>query len=62
MSQEVFAAMSRSSFMSMRRLTTFGNGSFCGDPAVRIVGELEASLKKYPPIKVGPADPHVPPK
>jgi hypothetical protein len=40
MSQEVFAAMSRSSFMSMRRLTTFGNGSFCGDPAVRIVGEL----------------------
>jgi arylsulfatase len=32
------------------------------DPAVQIVGELEASLKKYPPIKLGTPDPYVPPK
>ena len=32
------------------------------DPAVRIAGELEASLKKYPPIKVGTPDPYTPPK
>ncbi len=32
------------------------------DPAVRIVGELEASLKKYPPIKLGTPDPYTPPK
>ena len=27
-------------------------------PVVRIIGELEASLKKYPPIKVGTPDPY----
>ena len=32
------------------------------DPAVRIVGEFEASLKKYPPIKLGTPDPYTPPK
>ncbi len=32
------------------------------DSAVRTIGELEASLKKYPPIKVGTPDPYVPPK
>jgi hypothetical protein len=30
------------------------------DPAVRIVGEMEASLKKYPPIKLGTPDPYTP--
>ena len=29
---------------------------------MRIIGEFEASLKKYPPIKVGTPDPYVPPK
>ncbi|MDH2351205.1 hypothetical protein QCM80_11055 [Bradyrhizobium sp. SSUT112] len=28
--------------------------------AVRIVGELEASFKKYPPIKLGTPDPYTP--
>ena len=36
--------------------------SWVADPVVKIIGELEASLKKYPPIKVGTPDPYVPPK
>ncbi|HSB90749.1 MAG TPA: hypothetical protein VLD63_12060 [Anaerolineales bacterium] len=31
-------------------------------PMVKIVGELEASFKKYPPIKVGTPDSYVRPK
>ena len=31
------------------------------DPVVRIIGEFEASLKKYPPIPMGTADPYAPP-
>ena len=31
------------------------------DPVVRIIGEFEASLKKYPPIPMGTADPYRPP-
>jgi len=27
------------------------------DPVIRIVGEFQESLKKYPPIKVGTPDP-----
>jgi arylsulfatase len=36
--------------------------SWVADPVVKIVGELEASFKKYPPIKLGTPDPYVPPK
>ncbi|MGB9433858.1 MAG: arylsulfatase [Candidatus Acidiferrum sp.] len=36
--------------------------SWVADPVVKIVGEFEESLKKYPPIKVGTPDPYVPPK
>ena len=32
--------------------------SWVADPAVRIIGEMEASLKKYPPIKLGTPDPY----
>ncbi len=35
--------------------------SWVADPVTRIIGELEASLKKYPPIKVGTPDPYTPP-
>jgi hypothetical protein len=28
---------------------------------MKIVGDLEASLKKYPPIKAGTPDPYTPP-
>ena len=35
--------------------------SWVADPAARIIGELEASFKKYPPIKAGTPDPHTPP-
>ena len=28
---------------------------------IKIIGEFEASLKKYPPIKVGTPDPYTPP-
>jgi len=31
--------------------------SWVADPAVEIIGELEASFKKYPPIKLGTLDP-----
>jgi arylsulfatase A-like enzyme len=30
-------------------------------PMVKIIGEFEASLRKYPPIKVGTPDPYTPP-
>jgi arylsulfatase len=36
--------------------------SWVADPAVRIIGELEASFKKYPPIKLGTLDPYTPPE
>ena len=32
------------------------------DPAARIIGELEASFKKHPPIKLGTPDPYTPPE
>jgi hypothetical protein len=32
------------------------------EPVVKIVGGFLASLKKYPPIKVGTPDPYEPPK
>jgi arylsulfatase len=35
--------------------------SWVADPAVRIIDELEASFKKYPPIKLGTPDPYTPP-
>ncbi len=35
--------------------------SWVADPAVRIIGELKASFKKYPPIKLGTPDPYTPP-
>ena len=31
-------------------------------PMLRVIGEFEASLKKYPPIKLGTPDPYTPPK
>jgi arylsulfatase len=36
--------------------------SWVADPVMRIIGEFEASLQKYPPIKVGTPDPYVPTK
>jgi len=36
--------------------------SWVADPVVKIIGALEASFRKYPPIKIGTPDPHVPPK
>jgi arylsulfatase A-like enzyme len=36
--------------------------SWVGVPMTKIILELEQSLKKYPPIKAGTADPYVPPK
>jgi arylsulfatase A-like enzyme len=38
------------------------HNSWVIDPAVRIIGEFEASLKKYPPIAMGTPDPYTPPK
>jgi arylsulfatase A-like enzyme len=35
--------------------------SWVADPVVKIIGELEASLKIHPPIKVGAPDPYTPP-
>lgn len=37
------------------------HSSWVADPAVRIIGELEASFKKYPPIKLGTPDPYMQP-
>jgi arylsulfatase len=36
--------------------------SWGADPVVQIIGVLEASFRKYPPIKIGTPDPYVPPK
>jgi arylsulfatase len=36
--------------------------SWVRQPLEKIIGELEASLQKYPPIKPGTPDPYVPPK
>jgi arylsulfatase len=36
--------------------------SWVADPAVRIIDELEASFKRYPPIKLGTPDPYRPPE
>ncbi|MDM0109426.1 arylsulfatase [Variovorax sp. J22R24] len=35
--------------------------TWVAQPVVRIVGQLQASLKKYPPIKLGTPDPYQPP-
>jgi hypothetical protein len=35
--------------------------SWGADTAVKIIGEMEESLKKYPPIKLGTPDPYTPP-
>jgi arylsulfatase len=34
--------------------------SWVADPVVKIIGELEGSLKRHPPIKVGTPDPYRP--
>jgi arylsulfatase A-like enzyme len=34
--------------------------SWVADPMLKILGDLEASLKKYPPIKLGTPDPYTP--
>jgi len=36
--------------------------TWVAEPMVKIVGQFEASLKKYPPIKIGTPDPYTPPK
>jgi arylsulfatase len=36
--------------------------TWVADPVVKIIGEFEASLKKYPPIKLGAPDPYTPPE
>lgn len=36
--------------------------TWVAEPVMKIVGEFEASLKKYPPIKLGTPDPYTPPK
>jgi hypothetical protein len=36
--------------------------TWVADPVLKIVGEFEASLKKYPPIKLGTPDPYKPPE
>jgi len=36
--------------------------SWVADPVVKIIGEFEASFRKYPPIKVGTPGPYVPPQ
>ncbi len=39
-----------------------GYNTWVMEPVVKIVGAFLASLKKYPPIKVGTPDPYTPPK
>jgi hypothetical protein len=39
-----------------------GMNSWVAEPMIKILDEFMASLKKYPPIKVGTADPYLPPK
>lgn len=36
--------------------------SWVAEPMMKILGEFEASMKKYPPIKVGTPDPYLPPQ
>jgi len=36
--------------------------TWVAEPMIKIVGEFLASLRKYPPIKVGAPDPYLPPK
>jgi hypothetical protein len=36
--------------------------SWVADPAVRIIEELQASFRRYPPIKLGTPDPYRPPE
>jgi arylsulfatase len=36
--------------------------SWVADPVTKIIGELEASLKRHPPIKLGTPDPYTPTK
>jgi arylsulfatase A-like enzyme len=36
--------------------------TWVAEPMMKIIGEFEESLKKYPPIKVGTSDPYVPPE
>jgi len=35
--------------------------TWVAEPMIKIVGAFEASLKKYPPIKIGTPDPYTPP-
>jgi arylsulfatase A-like enzyme len=35
--------------------------TWVAEPMMKILGEFEASMKKYPPIKVGTPDPYAPP-
>lgn len=34
--------------------------SWVAEPMTKIIGEFEASLRKYPPIKAGTPDPYTP--
>ena len=36
--------------------------TWVAEPMMKIIGEFVASLKKYPPIKVGTPDPYLPPE
>jgi arylsulfatase len=36
--------------------------TWVADPMLKIIGEFEASLRKYPPIKLGTPDPYTPPQ
>jgi arylsulfatase len=36
--------------------------TWVADPMLKIIGDFEASLKKYPPIKLGTLDPYTPPQ
>jgi arylsulfatase A-like enzyme len=36
--------------------------TWVADPMLKIIGNFEASLKKYPPIKLGTPDPYTPPQ
>ena len=38
-----------------------GYNTWVADRMVKIGGEFQASLKKYPPIQVGTPDPYTPP-
>jgi hypothetical protein len=36
--------------------------TWVAEPMMKIIGEFEASLKKYPPIKLGATGPYTPPE